>query len=367
MGLVEENALLKKEIKDLKMTLKINKEMLSELKADSSLEQLLEKDKKIMSLKKEKQKLKIIIGTQENIISDLRKQKEADKNTIFLYQNKLTEKESIIATLKEDFQSANKKNSKKQKGIIISSPNSFNTQLNSEIVEAKELIKKYSHLLIEEKKASEQKDKKIKFLEEVIEGKKKSYKIIKNLENIEKYGYLLSDDNFEVENEGQTTEELKTPSSTFPTKIVQERRLNETQCVPKLDFKRVYEDMEERNQKTLINVVEYEKNANDMFEDDYVEKLKFMVKYYRKLSEEKHKKIKNLKRLCENLKLSLDSKNYKSLTKTLNFEPKLFEEDHSMFYESTKITKNITNSDLLENIDFDSKFFEEEITIVVSS
>ena len=54
MGLVEENALLKKEIKDLKMTLKINKEMLSKLKADSSLEQLLEKDKKIMSLKKEK-------------------------------------------------------------------------------------------------------------------------------------------------------------------------------------------------------------------------------------------------------------------------------------------------------------------------
>lgn len=332
---MKENQVLKTELEDTRTSLEINKEIL--YKQISS--QLKDKEKKVLQTLKEENK-KIITKNKELIQQkiDLEKkiykiQQELDDALIrnqelqdreasetFLNDNRLQEKESVILHLKKELDKYYREDFNSTKELIICEPDKTNVEMYNELLETRELIGKYNRMLQDEKRKTEEQDKKIQYLKEKLTSKKKRKKIKQNMENIELFGYILSSesDNESEHNNSANLDNiinLESPIIKFPEKIKQPKYLatdmsEHNQAVPKLDLSKVllrYQPLKR------IDVVEGVKVTNRS-SDEYIEKLKFQLKYakntilkYKKKNVELKKLVVMLKQKCLALKNTFNS------------------------------------------------------------
>lgn len=332
---MKENQVLKTELEDTRTSLEINKEILykqisSQLKDKEKkvLQTLKEENQKIITKNKEliKQKIdlekKIYKIQQELDDALIRNQELQDREAseTFLNDNRLQEKESVILQLKKELDKYYREDFNSTKELIICEPDKTNVEMYNELLETRELIGKYNRMLQDEKRKTEEQDKKIQYLKEKLTSKKKRKKIKQNMENIELFGYILSSesDNESEHNNSANLDNiinLESPIIKFPEKIKQPKYLatdmsEHNQAVPKLDLSKVllrYQPLKR------IDVVEGVKVTNRS-SDEYIEKLKFQLKYakntilkYKKKNVELKKLVVMLKQKCLALKNTFNS------------------------------------------------------------
>lgn len=332
---MKENQVLKTELEDTRTSLEINKEILykqisSQLKDKEKkvLQTLKEENQKIITKNKEliKQKIdlekKIYKIQQELDDALIRNQELQDREAseTFLNDNRLQEKESVILQLKKELDKYYREDFNSTKELIICEPDKTNVEMYNELLETRELIGKYNRMLQDEKRKTEEQDKKIQYLKDKLTSKKKRKKIKQNMENIELFGYILSSesDNESEHNNSANLDNiinLESPIIKFPEKIKQPKYLatdmsEHNQAVPKLDLSKVllrYQPLKR------IDVVEGVKVTNRS-SDEYIEKLKFQLKYakntilkYKKKNVELKKLVVMLKQKCLALKNTFNS------------------------------------------------------------
>ena len=332
---MKENQVLKTELEDTRTSLEINKEILykqisSQLKDKEKkvLQTLKEENKKIITKNKELSKQKIdlekkIYKIQQELDDALIRNQELqdrEASETFLNDNRLQEKESVILHLKKELDKYYREDFNSTKELIICEPDKTNVEMYNELLETRELIGKYNRMLQDEKRKTEEQDKKIQYLKEKLTSKKKRKKIKQNMENIELFGYILSSesDNESEHNNSANLDNiinLESPIIKFPEKIKQPKYLatdmsEHNQAVPKLDLSKVllrYQPLKR------IDVVEGVKVTNRS-SDEYIEKLKFQLKYakntilkYKKKNVELKKLVVMLKQKCLALKNTFNS------------------------------------------------------------
>lgn len=176
---MKENSVLKRSLDDTQISLEINKDILfkqlsSQLKDKDKkvLQELKEENIKIIAKNKELIKEKIILEkkiykVQQDLDDALmRNQELEDKvNTdVFLNDNTLKEKESIILQLKKELDKYYREDFNSAKELIICVPDKTKIEMNNELIETRELIGKYTTLLQREKrKTEEQKNKRTQY------------------------------------------------------------------------------------------------------------------------------------------------------------------------------------------------------------
>ena len=176
---MKENSVLKRSLDDTQISLEINKDILfkqlsSQLKDKDKkvLKELKEENIKIIAKNKELIKEKIILEkkiykVQQDLDDALmRNQELEDKvNTdVFLNDNTLKEKESIILQLKKELDKYYREDFNSTKELIICDPDKTKIEMNNELIETRELIGKYTTLLQREKrKTEEQKNKRTQY------------------------------------------------------------------------------------------------------------------------------------------------------------------------------------------------------------
>ena len=176
---MKENSVLKRSLDDTQISLEINKDILfkqlsSQLKDKDKkvLQELKEENIKIIAKNKELIKEKIILEkkiykVQQDLDDALmRNQELEDKvNTdVFLNDNTLKEKESIILQLKKELDKYYREDFNSTKELIICDPDKTKIEMNNELIETRELIGKYTTLLQREKrKTEEQKNKRTQY------------------------------------------------------------------------------------------------------------------------------------------------------------------------------------------------------------
>ena len=201
---MKENSVLKRSLDDTQISLEINKDILfkqlsSQLKDKDKkvLQELKEENIKIIAKNKELIKEKIILEkkiykVQQDLDDALmRNQELEDKvNTdVFLNDNTLKEKESIILQLKKELDKYYREDFNSTKELIICDPDKTKIEMNNELIETRELIGKYTTLLQREKRKTEEQKNTIQNLKDKLQRKKKCKKI---KENIELFGYIQS-------------------------------------------------------------------------------------------------------------------------------------------------------------------------------
>ena len=204
---MKENSVLKRSLDDTQISLEINKDILfkqlsSQLKDKDKkvLQELKEENIKIIAKNKELIKEKIILEkkiykVQQDLDDALmRNQELEDKvNTdVFLNDNTLKEKESIILQLKKELNKYYREDFNSTKELIICDPDKTKIEMNNELIETRELIGKYTTLLQREKRKTEEQKNTIQNLMDKLQRKKKCKKIKENMENIELFGYIQS-------------------------------------------------------------------------------------------------------------------------------------------------------------------------------
>ena len=253
----------------------------------------------------------------------MRNQELEDKvNTdVFLNDNTLKEKESIILQLKKELDKYYREDFNSTKELIICEPDKTKIEMNNELIETRELIGKYTTLLQREKRKTEEQKNTIQNLKDKLQRKKKCKKIKENMENIELFGYIQSSD--EESNGDKTSNSaylenelnLESPIIKFPEKFKQRKYLatdisEHNQIIPKLDFSTVL-----GNYKPLkkMNVIEGAK-ATNRSSDEFIDKLQFQLKYakntivnYSKKNKELKKLVVMLKQKCLSLKNTFNS------------------------------------------------------------
>ena len=176
---MKENSVLKRSLDDTQISLEINKDILfkqlsSQLKDKDKkvLQELKEENIKIIAKNKELIKEKIILEkkiykVQQDLDDALmRNQELEDKvNTdVFLNDNTLKEKESIILQLKKELDKYYREDFNSTKELIICDPDKTKIEMNNKLIETRELIGKYTTLLQREKrKTEEQKNKRTQY------------------------------------------------------------------------------------------------------------------------------------------------------------------------------------------------------------
>ena len=203
---MKENQVLKAELEDTRTNLEINKEILfkqisSQLKDKDKkvLQSLKEENAKITSKNKEliKQKIELekkIYKVQQELddaIMKLQELQDRESSEIFINDNRLKEKESLIMQLKKELDKYYREDFNSTKELIICDPEKTNIEMYNELLETRELITKYNRLLQDEKRKTEQQEQKIQLLQQKLQTKKKKKKIKQNMENIELFGYIL--------------------------------------------------------------------------------------------------------------------------------------------------------------------------------
>ena len=335
---MKENEILKRELDDLRTNLEINKDIL--YKQISS--QLKEKDKKVLSsLKAENMKIsqtnkdlyrekidleKKVYRIQQELdeaLIRLQEMQDRESTETFIMDNQLKEKDSLILQLKKELDKYYREDFNSTKELIICEPDKEKVEMNNELVETRELIGKYNRLLQCEKRKCEELERKVQMLTRKVESLKKKKKIKEKMENIEMFGYILSssDESEETHNEDVMIN-LESPIIKFPEKIKQPKYLvtdisEYNQQIPKLDLTKVlmkYQPLKH------IDVVEGVKMTNRS-SDEFIEKLKFQLKYarnvilkYKKKNKELKKIVMILKQHCISLKNNVNSCSTKSKT-----------------------------------------------------
>ena len=238
-------------------------------------------------------------------------------NDLFIKENSIKERDSIITHLKKELKKYDKDDFYiSSKEIYITQPKESNLVLNNELCEARELIVKYSHILNETKKKVSEQDQKIKQLKEIIINRKKAKKIKRNIENIETFNYLLtSDSNSQSKGSSVDGAALDSPIEQIPSKIKHKRYLtsycnSNANCettVPKLDLSQIikkYRPVQKEESNDEENSSDKkERTSIHQIDEEYVDKLKYQNKMIKEINKRYKKKCKEQSKIISMLKL----------------------------------------------------------------
>ena len=359
---MKENKHLKQEIGDLSKTLNSNKEIVNALVEKISLNKYkeiiteLENEKYRIS----KQNIKLYNDNLELETKLFNTSQEVTKklscyenkiiqltNDIFVFENKINEKEVKITSLQnelkkydtDDYYITNKK-------IYVTSPNEINVVLNNELCEARELLKKYTHFINEATKKIDQQKKTIHELNQIINNIKKGKEIKKNIDNIEQFDYLLSIDSMSQSSQDKDTI-LESPIEQFPSKVNHKRFLtsynttNQDTLIPRLDLSDIIDKYrpvskhkkEEQPQKEVTKI-----------DEDYIEKLKYHNKILLEMNRKYKEKCREQSKVISMLKM---------------YVMKISRKRNSMASTTDRIKDQVNEEDILDNI----KVTKEEMEV----
>ena len=168
---IRENKMLKNQLKDIQISLQINKELLFK-----ELNMKFKDSDIISSIKKENERLSKFIETLykekfdlenkyiqikeklDNLIMEKNNLNDIQSTEIFRLKNLIQEKENIILCLNKELNNSFEINNIKE---IILEPNIAMVEINNELVESRQLIKNYTKILQNEKLKNENLEKKI--------------------------------------------------------------------------------------------------------------------------------------------------------------------------------------------------------------
>ena len=313
---LRENQFLKSQLEDNQTSLELNKELLfKELNkkfGESNVIECLKNENERISkttqkLFKEKFELEkkylTIREKLDNLLIEKNNIFDIQSTEIFKLQNKLKEKDNIIKNLNKEL---NKYSRDEDiiKEIIIIDPDKNNVEINNELVETRQLLNKYTQLLHKEKQKNNIQEKKISSLLERIDDLKKKRKIKERMENIEMFDYILSSSSISEENSNQN-HSLESPVIKFPEKIKQKKCLttdihNYKKKPPKLDFSKLL--IEKYPPLKQIKVIDGTKESPNNNDNEYIEKIKFQLKFFKNSNQELQKQNNDLKKIVSILK-----------------------------------------------------------------
>ena len=313
---LRENQFLKTQLEDNQTSLELNKELLfKELNkkfGESNVIECLKNENERISkttqkLFKEKFELEkkylTIREKLDNLLIEKNNIFDIQSTEIFKLQNKLKEKDNIIKNLNKEL---NKYSRDEDiiKEIIIIDPDKNNVEINNELVETRQLLNKYTQLLHKEKQKNNIQEKKISSLLERIDDLKKKRKIKERMENIEMFDYILSSSSISEENSNQN-HSLESPVIKFPEKIKQKKCLttdihNYKKKPPKLDFSKLL--IEKYPPLKQIKVIDGTKESPNNNDNEYIEKIKFQLKFFKNSNQELQKQNNDLKKIVSVLK-----------------------------------------------------------------
>jgi len=350
---IRENKMLKNQLKDIQISLQINKELLFK-----ELNMKFKDSDIISSIKKENERLSKFIETLykekfdlenkyiqikeklDNLIMEKNNLNDIQSTEIFRLKNLIQEKENIILCLNKELNNSFEINYIKE---IILEPNIAMVEINNELVESRQLIKNYTKILQNEKLKNENLEKKIVLLKNKIISLKKKKKIKEKMENIEMFDYIITSNS---NNDSNLNHSLDSPTIEFPEKIKQKKYLKtdiSESNLPKLDFSKLllnYPPLKE------INIIEYDKKSEN-YKDDYIEKIEFDLKYFKN-------KCHNLKKKNNELKNNLDiiKNKYINLKNSIPItnSTKETEVEKNKLIKVNQITNNYIKNNYNENI-----------------
>ena len=337
--LSRENKVLKKQIEDSNISLKINKEILySHIKSKKNVSE--ECNSIITDLKKENERLNNKITWLFNEKAELAKKlykledclndkinqetikNEQVKNEKFIFENKLKEKEVQIINLKKQLENY-KKNNKK---IYIGDPNKFNLEINNELTMSRAIIKKYIYLMQSERENTRKLNYQIKSLQDKISNQKANSSFIAPTpkfynSNMNPKLDLLSDilngnnkeneeenfDNDSSDSSDSGEEKENIDLSFIKNKSIKENKRTKT-CekvnkIPKLNFQKVEAKY---NEPVNIKIIGYQ-DINDENKDNQDEnsilnqRYKSQIQIYKKSIERYKEKISKLRKQIRSL------------------------------------------------------------------
>ena len=335
---MKENKQLRNEIEDVKMTLKINKDLLftyitsnsaksEEIKILNNYQienkKYLESNEKLIE---ENRHLELNILKFQNLFEEFSlknsEELEKSKEEIFLLKYKLLEKESEIKLIRKDSIKGNSSFNKKD--FFLYEPTKNTLELNNELTAARELLAKISKLLNAEKIKTEKLEKLLK------EKEKRTEKEILNMDNsnvlesIQKNKFnfnnlnesLLSEGDMQVSDDDDDCLNLDSPSLKFPDKIksnvsVYNKKINPNkkngqnsiqEGIPKLDFNLI-----KSNYQSCADV-KIKQNKNPFKPEDQLQKTVDKLNSDLKESKEKLNLLKNKIEKFKNAYLQLKEK-----------------------------------------------------------
>ena len=353
--LSRENQVLKKQLEDSNISLKINKEILySHIKSKKNVTE--ECDSIISDLKKENERLNNKITwlftekaelakklyKLEDSLNDKMNQEsiniEKEKTEVFLCENRLKEKEVQIISLKKQLENYKKtnKNSHVQKDnyieIYIGDPNKFNLEINNELTMSRAIIKKYVYLMQSEREKERKLNDKIQSLQEKISQHKANSSFITptpkfNNSNANPQLALLAEifnqnkekeeDNFENNNNlsgsSYSDEEEK---EDFDLSFIKNKNIKETEnkrnktCekvkpLPKLNLKKVEEKYKEPVNIKVIGYqdIDDENDINNKLDENSLldKRYKSQIQIYKKTIEKYKEKVAKLRKQIRSL------------------------------------------------------------------
>lgn len=329
---MKENKYLKNQIKDLSKTKEVNENILKYSISNMStsnfkkiINELQEENTRItkqnISLYNDNLSLETKLYQTEQELTKKLSAYEAKiiqlTNNLFIQENSIKERDSIITHLKKELKKYDKDDYYiSSKEIYIAQPKESNLVLNNELCEARELIVKYSHILNETKKKISAQDQKIKQLKDIIINMKRAKKIKRNIENIETFNYLLtSDSNSQSKGSSLDGAALESPIEQLPSKIKHKRYLtsycnSNANCeiaVPKLDLSQIlkkYRPVQKEESNDEENSSEKkERTSMHQIDEEYVDKLKYQNKMIKELNKRYKKKCKEQSKIISMLKL----------------------------------------------------------------
>ena len=300
--LTNENETLKKYLEDVQTSLKINKEILYNHLTQKASGDILNS---INDLKKENERLTLKINwlftektesakqlnkLQLELEEKIQKEKdliEREKQYKFIEENKQKkrENESILK---------NKKSNNKNE-IYIGDPNKFNLEMNTELIQSRTLIKKYNHLLQQEKLLSHRLKEKIQELEENI--KKINNGILPKINdpNIEVIDCLFSDDDDDDLDDDYEVKKEEEQEIQFPDKLNFNRtKTSENNSnIPKLDLSQVLIKYKKPENLKIIDAPN--KITHRSGDGEIIDKFKAQIKIYKQTIQRYKERIKKLR------------------------------------------------------------------------
>lgn len=379
--LTRENLTLKKQLEDSQTSLRLNKDILfthfNKNKTDiSSLLNDLKKEnlrlsEKIAWLFSEKTETsKQLYKLQEQLEAKNAKETESiekEKTKKFIETNKLAEKESTIIFLQKQLEklknsnSHNKTSKNNERVLIIGDPTKFNTEMNTELVATRSLLKKYSALLQNEKITNQKLTSRIKELENAVNLRN----VNKTNNNIGIIDCVFSDNHSSDENEDDIDMEdsdddinEEDDKTTFPDKLknktisgcANNNSKSTNATVPKLDLSSVLSNYKKPDNLKL-NIVDkgVNKKSNRSQHDELIEKLKAQIRIFKSTILKYKEKIKKLRQ--ENSSLKNSNRLLRNAIKNDDFDNLI-----SNSTNNNSNTKNKINNDvsMTPNINQDS-------------
>ena len=333
--LSRENKVLRKQLEDSMTSLQINKEILyAHLTSKKNIPE--EFNNALSDLKKENERLtskiswlfnekaelaKKIYKLEDSLNDKLKDEKniiEKEKTDIFLYENKIKEKDFMIEKLQkqiEDFKKQ-KNNSQKNKTtegsppiiqeIYIGDPDKFNKEMNNELERARGLIKRYIYLMQQERYNNRNLLSQIEVMKKQIESVSNNTSIIANNNNDnsknEKNNF---DDSISFSDENETKKKEMDVEILFEDKRNLKRSnttdiklRNKRKNVPKLNFRKIMQKYKSPVNIKVKNIdsnidKKSEKNISNNNEEKDKDKI---IENYKKIIEKYKQKIILLKK-----------------------------------------------------------------------